>query len=326
MENQRAAPGVAAAKVVRPAWTERLKTAIPFVGLLVIVLFFQIISRGKLLSSSNLLVLINDVFTIMLGALGMSFLMAQGMFDLSMASTAAICGITISLVTPYNIWLALPVALLTGLVIGSVNGFIVSRLRVPDLVGTLAMSYTLTGIAELFLGQGSGSKSVSAEILMFDSIPLKFATLLAVAALCFGIFNYTSYGIKCKAVGSRRQAARLSGVKVNAVITTAYLITGLMSGLVAFFAVARSATSSIETGFNLHFNAMLALTIGGMSLSGGASSRFRFAIIGGLCIGVITNGLSLWGLSSLAQQLIRGIIFVSVIALTLNRKKMENIK
>lgn len=326
MKNNIVLTPVVAEGKTQPEWVTKIKASIPFVGLLLVVLFFQIISKGRLFSSGNIPVLINDVFTVMLGALGMSFLMAQGMFDLSMASTAAICGITISLVTPYSIWLALPVALLTGLFIGLINGFIVSRLRVPDLVGTLAMSYTLTGVAELFLGKGSGSKAVSAGILVFDNIILKFITLILVALLCLGIYNYTSYGIKCKAIGSRRQAAKLSGVKVSAVITVAYIITGIMSGLVAFFSVSRSATSSIETGFNLHFNAMLALTIGGMSLAGGASSRFRYAIIGGLCIGVIANGLSLWGLSSLAQQLIRGIIFISVIAITLNRKKMENIK
>ena len=303
-----------------------LKDAVPFIGFILILVFFQLVSKGDFISSGNLKILINDVFIVTLGACGLSFLMSQGMFDLSMAATAAVCGVAISYAMEVGLWLALPATLFVGFAIGFINGWIITKLKVPDIVGTLAMSYTLTGVAELFLGQRSGSKPVNPVILQFDSIELKLAVLFVLGLIGFIVYNYTAFGIRARAIGSRIEAARLSGVKVGSVTRIAYIITGMMAGLVAFFSVARSATSSIETGFNLHFNALLALMIGGMSLSGGASSRYKAAIIGGISIGMITNGLSLWGLSALVQQFIRGIIFLVIIALTFNRSRMENIK
>ena len=119
---------------------------------------------------------------------------------------------------------------------------------------------------------------------------------------------------------------RERGLAAQLVQYGSYVFTGLASGLVAFFFLIRSGAANIGTASNLEFNALQALMLGGVLITGGSSVKFRSAVIGSITMAALANGMTLWGVETLTQQLIKGFIFLIVIALTFERKSVEVIK
>ena len=298
---------------------------VPYLGLIAIAVFFQIISEGKMLEASNYKILLNNILTVMLGACGLSFLMSMGNFDLSMAGIALISAIAGGLASAISVWLSIPAAILTGVFIGFFNGTIIIKLKIPDFVGTLAMSFLLAGFGQMLLGE-TARLTLSLDIFQFDTILIKLTILVAFVLTGLYIFNYSAYGRKCKACGSRIEAARLSGVRIERTKVIAYMISGFTAGLVALLAISRSGSVTVATAGNLQFNSLLALMIGGMPLTGGANAKYRSAIIGSISIGLLNNGMAIWGLDGSAQQFVRGIVFLIAIVMTFDRKNTEVVK
>ena len=297
----------------------------PYLGLIVIAILFHVITKGKLFDASNLKILQNNILTVMIGACGLCFLMSMGNFDLSMAGIALVSAIAGGYMSQISVWLAIPAAILTGVLIGIVNGTVIIKLKIPDFVGTLAMSFLLGGSGQILLGE-TASLTLPLAIFKFDTVPIKLSVLIVFVLTCFYLFNYSAYGRKCKACGSRVEAARLSGVKVEQTKVLAYMISGLTAGLVALLAIARSGSVTVATAGNLQFNSLLALMIGGMPLTGGANAKYRCAIIGSISIGLINNGMAIWGIDGSAQQFIRGIVFLLAIVIIFDRKNAEVVK
>lgn len=298
------------------------KVFIPYLGLIAIIVFFELVTKGALLDSGNFKILINNILPVMLGACGLSFLMSTGNFDLSMSGIALISAIAAGFVSQFSVDLALPAALLSGILIGMFTGFVIIKLHIPDFVGTLAMSFLLAGVGQMLLGE-EARMTLSLKIFKYDKMPFKIAILMVVVLTCMYVYNYTAYGRQCRACGANIDAARLSGIRVNLVKHIAYIITGLIAGLVAFLAIARSGSVTIATSSNLQFNSLLALMIGGMPLAGGSKAKYRSAIIGSLSIGFLTNGMTTCGLNGTTQQFIRGIVFLVAIFVTYDRSRAE---
>lgn len=102
------------------------------------------------------------------------------------------------------------------------------------------------------------------------------------------------------------EVCRQSGVRVKLVQYGSYVFTGLASGLVAFFFLIRSGAANIGTASNLEFNALQALMLGGVLITGGSSVKFRSAVIGSITMAALANGMTMWGVETLTQQLIKG--------------------
>lgn len=162
--------------------------------------------------------------------------------------------------------------------------------------------------------------------MMLDSQELKITVAIVFGIISFILFKYTMFGKHCRAIGSRMEVCRQSGVRVKLVQYGSYVFTGLASGLVAFFFLIRSGAANIGTASNLEFNALQALMLGGVLITGGSSVKFRSAVIGSITMAALANGMTLWGVETLTQQLIKGFIFLIVIALTFERKSVEVIK
>lgn len=187
------------------------------------------------------------------------------------------------------------------------------------------MSFILKGFVELLLQ--SGVQSIPIKMMMLDSQQLKITVAIVFGIISFILFKYTMFGKHCRAIGSRMEVCRQSGVRVKLVQYGSYVFTGLASGLVAFFFLIRSGAANIGTASNLEFNALQALMLGGVLITGGSSVKFRSAVIGSITMaGHLQMGMTLWGVETLTQQLIKGFIFLIVIALTFERKSVEVIK
>lgn len=142
----------------------------------------------------------------------------------------------------------------------------------------------------------------------------------------FLLFNYTAYGKQCRAIGSSREAAYQTGVRVRLIMFTAFVIMGGLSGLLGFFSLIRTGTASSTTGATFLTNAWNAVLLGGIPIEGGATTKFRGVIIGSLTMAVLANGMTIMGLDANVKQLVTGIIFILVIAISFNRKNLTVIK
>jgi ribose transport system permease protein len=297
---------------------------IPFLGLVVAVVFFQVTSGGRLISGRNSVVLLNEVFNVVIGASGVLFLMAQGDLDFSMGAIVGLSGTIAAIAANHIAGLALPVALITGFACGAVNGLVCAGFGIPSFITTLGMSFVLKGFMVMLLG--SGSMGIPFELNEFDTTPIRFFTMLAVILICWAVFGYSRFGKQCSAVGSHATVARQAGINVFRTRFLGFAISGLACGLVSFFSIIRGGTVSTSTGSGFEVNVLNAMMIGGMSITGGWNSKYRYVVIGSLLMAVVSDGLSLWGIDLMTQELIMGCIFIFAVAISFDRRSVAVIK
>ncbi len=311
-------------KVDMNKWKDRLQDILPFTALILVLLIFQIATGGAMLSTRNINSFVREAFTVELGAVGLAFILSQGAFDFSITAGVALACAVGAHASNISVYAILPATLLTGVLIGVCNGFIHGVLKVNAFIATLAMSFVLAGLDVIVLG--NGSLSVPFSVLAWDSIPLRIAVMVIVGVVGYILFEKTRIGKEGKLVGTNPEFARLSGVYVTWVKIRAYMIMGVIVGIVAFFCLIRSATASTSTGAGFNTNSLNAVLLGGMAITGGANSKFRSAIIGALIMASLSLGMNKCGIEAHTQQLIQGIVFLGAVALTIDRKNTSVIK
>lgn len=292
-----------------------------FVGL---VLF---IATPLFLTGDNLLnVLLAASVTALLAA-GQTYVIILAEIDLSVG---AILGIS-SIVTAFTLQdQPLVVGLLAGWGVGAlaglVNGLLVTKLRMPSFIATLAMMSVLSGLT-LQLSQGN---PVSIEDDTFLAIgqasPLGVPNpvwIMLVAFVVFGLVLARSrYGRHVYAVGDNEDAARLAGIEVHRVKILAFVISGLLASTAGFILAARLGTAQPTAGTGLELAAIAAVIIGGTSLAGGRGA-LAGTLIGALLLGVIDNGLNLLDVSPFLQGVVKGLVILVAIFLDRNSDRVR---
>lgn len=298
---------------------------LPFVGLICVIILFEIISGGDLLRTRNISTLVNEAFILMIGASAMVFLMAQGNLDLSMMANMAISCVFAVKASYIHPILALPVGVGIGLGIGLINGLIHSKCKIDSFITTIGMSFVLSGLLIVAL-RNKGSIAAPYEMLEWNSIPLRIIVLCGVGALGFWLFEFKPLGKYCKAIGSCEEATRQSGINVDKVKICTFALAGAMSGFLAFFSILRTGTATSSVATNTMFNILIAVLLGGVSITGGSTSKFRAAIIGSLTMAFLSVGMTVSGIDTTIQQLIRGAIFIVIVFVTYDRKGISIVK
>jgi putative xylitol transport system permease protein len=263
-------------------------------------------------------------------AMGMTLVILTGGIDLSVGSVLAFSSIVAAtFVTgdnPQSPLVALLVGILTGAVLGLINGCIVAYLRIPSFVATLGMlsvarglTYAYTGgmpvpnLSESFLNLGEG---------FFFGVPMPVLIFLLIFAILWVVLNHTTYGRSVYAVGGNVKSARTAGIATKPVIASVYVIAGLLAGLGGLILTARTSSALPQAGVSYELDAIAAVVIGGTSLSGGVGS-IAGTLLGALIIGTINNGLDLLGVSSAYQQIVKGCIIVVAVLLDYSRHSNE---
>ncbi len=303
---------------------DSVKTVIPFLGLILIIVFFQVVSGGKLLSASNLKTFANYAFQILVPACGAVFLMSQGNLDYSMAGNVCVSAALGAMVSNTSIPLAVLVVLVSSIAMGALNSVACVLLRVPAFIATLATSFIYTGLASVLLGGGALTANFAFKDA--DTLVMKYGVTFVVLIITYIVFTYSPFGKHCCALGAKEEVAHQSGINVTLERIIPFLICGFSCGILALFTLVRTCSAATSSGAGTQINTMLALLLGGIPFSGGWSSKFRAVIVGGLMMAVVTNGLVLIGLGSELQQLIKGIIFIVAVALSFDRKNTAIIK
>ena len=310
-----------------PWWLKRHET------LLAIILAIALVGLGafndRFLTVDNLLNQGRFVTEIGLIALPMTFIIITGGIDLSVGAIVGLCAIVLG-VSWKSLGFPLPLAIVFSIAVGGLagflNGLIITRVKVPPLIMTIATLALYRGLAEgisqahsvrgypewfYFLGQGSVA-----------GVPTQLWILL-IGIVVFGVvLDRTTFGRTLYAIGANETAARFSALSVDRVKLVVYTLSGLTSGLSAFVLVSRVTTTRSDMGTGYELDVIAAVVLGGTSIFGGSGTIWGTAI-GLAMIQLLKDGLALTGVKGDATIVVIGVaLIVSVlIASSLQRRR-----
>jgi ribose/xylose/arabinose/galactoside ABC-type transport system permease subunit len=304
--------------------------------LLIAVFAFFMLTTDHFLTTGNMVNILLNASVLGILVIGQSFALLTGNFDLSAESTLGLCGLLgIWLITSsgpprYGSGMMLPVAISilcifgVGALIGTINGLLITKLKVNNFVVTLAMLITIRGLT-LLLNNGQTAYSISKSynaigMNKLGPIPIPVILLLAMFGLAHIIVTYTPFGRELYAVGSNRNAALASGVRPDRRIVQVYIISGLMAALAGWLLSARLTNAMASMGKGMIFEVFAAAVIGGISLKGGQGSLIG-ALGGVLLLATISAGMNLMNVSVYWVQTIRGLIIL--IAMLIDAQKVR---
>ncbi|MBT8416691.1 MAG: ABC transporter permease [Silicimonas sp.] len=300
--------------------------------LIALVVIFAIL-EPRFLHPLNILNVMRQVSISGLIAIGMTFVILTAGIDLSVGSLVALSGLVGAYVAKGGlddrfavgasvdagnpVILAFLAAVAVGMACGALQGWAVTRLRVPPFVVTLGGLTAFRGAALLFSGGGPIS-GFSADYNWWGqgriwSIPVPVIVFFVAAVIAHIVLRHTRYGLYVYAVGGNAKSAEANGVPVRLVTWSVYVIVGFMCGLATFLLSARLSSAEAVAGLGLELDVIAAVVIGGTSLFGGVGSIFG-TVVGALLIGVLRNGLVLMNVSSFIQQILIGLILVAAVA------------
>jgi rhamnose transport system permease protein len=260
-------------------------------------------------------------------AAAMTFVIATGGIDLSVASVLALCGIAMGMLRRDAGWpmpAAAGAALATGLAAGAANGAVISRIGVPPLVVTLATMSLFRGAAMglsqaraigdfpegfLWLGQGSLCKVPGTGANPAD-LPVPLVILLAVYALAWALMHRSWGGRFTELIGENETAARFAAIDVRRLKFALYASVGLLCGFAALLHTAIYATAKADTAAGMELEAIACVVVGGTRISGGHASIVG-TLLGLAILGILRFGLEMAGLSSQNIIILVGIVLVA---------------
>ncbi|MFF4625149.1 ABC transporter permease [Nonomuraea jabiensis] len=317
----RTAPGGAAAPRRRRL---SLGGSAGIVAGLVILCGYLAITQPIFLTWGNLTNIVLSNSVILLLAIGATFVIIAGGIDLSAASAATACAMVLGLGLSGGLGAitALLLTLAAGLLIGLVNGVLISYLRISFLVVTLGTLSILESVA-LVSNQGTTISVFALETFQgvyhftlnrVGGIPLLMIFDVAVVAAAVIVLRYTPFGRSVFAIGSNPEAARLNGINVAFTMLGVYLIAGLAGALAGVVQVGRLTAASPAVDSTLLLTVIAAVLIGGTAYTGGEGG-VGGTVLGVLFLGVIQNGLTLSEVSTFWRGTVNGLVLIVAVAL-----------
>ena len=304
-----------------------------FALVLLVIVFTALLGADKFLNPTNLEILAKQTAINAILAIGMTFVILTGGIDLSVGSvvglTAMIAGLLINeglavgalgvIVYPH-IWMVLLLSLGAGVLVGAINGFIITRFSVAPFIATLGMLYVARGAAGLLnngntfpnlVGRPELGNQGFQELGTGGVLGISWAIWIMVgyAIVAWFVTTRTPFGRAVYAVGGNERSAELSGVRVRRTKMLVYMISGFCAATVGLIISSQLVAAHPATGTFFELNAIAAVVLGGTSLAGGRGTIVG-TMIGAFVIGVLTVGLNQLGVSSFWQQVIKGVVIV----------------
>lgn len=309
-----------------------LKQFGPLLFLIVLMIVFTVL-KPSFIDPINVFNIMRQISITGLIALGMTFVILTAGIDLSVGALLALCGMVAAIVakggaantlslsasegTGYGWFAALLAAVIVGSAAGFMQGQVITRLKVPPFVVTLGGLTIFRGLT-LMLSNGGPISGFTSDMRWFGTgligpVPVPVIIFAIAAVICHIILRYTRYGRAVYAVGGNAEAARLSGVRVDRILVSVYVIVGFFSGLAAFVLSARLNSAEAVAGLGYELTVISAVVIGGTSLFGGIGS-VGGTVVGAALIGVLQNGLQFNNVSSYTQSVVIGLILILAVA------------
>lgn len=304
-------------QATRPVYARFLRWEWLLVALILLLTIVNSRLSPFFLNGDNLLRTTSDFMEIGIMVLPMVFIIITGNIDLSIAS---MLGLSASLMgwlfmNGWNIWLAVLIAFVVSLLAGLLNGALVAKLKLPALVVTLGtlsfyrgLAYVLLGDQAArgypesftYLGQGTlGSTQIPFALVVFSALALVFGLIL----------HKTTFGRYLYVIGNNERASRYSGVPVDRVKLTVFVLSGAMAALAGFILAARFGSTRPDIGTGLELSVITITVLGGVSIFGGSGTMVG-PILALILIGILRFGMGLINLQGQVQDIVIGLLLI----------------
>ncbi|MEP3274927.1 MAG: ABC transporter permease [Stappiaceae bacterium] len=304
-----------------------------------LLIFFSIFASGFLSAISAVFIFQSVAITGIL-ALGVTCTLVVGGFDLSIgavATSALMLSAYVMVIWEQNALVAVLACLAMGALVGLVNGFLIVKTKVPDLLATLGMMFLLVGLQRIptegrsiatgmTLPDGSVANGIFSPAFLalgrhrFDFVldrlvPVSVVFLIVIGILVWGFLELTRHGRLMYAIGSNEKAAGLAGTNVNRYKIVAYMISGVLASVGGILMAARLGRGDIASGNNLLLDAVAAALIGYAVLGAAKPNAFGTAI-GALFVGILLQGLTMMNVPYYTQDFVKGAVLVVALVFT----------
>lgn len=294
------------------------------IGLIGLITGFSILSE-RFFTISNMLIVMRQTSIVAFLAVGMSFVIIGAGIDLSVGSVLAFSGaVGAGVMQNGGIFFGILAGLALGTALGIFNGIVITKLKIPSFIATLAMMaiarggtlvYTdgrpITGLPSSFAFLGRG---------YIGNVPFPIILMLIIFILAYIVLKLIRFGRYVYATGGNINAARASGIKVDNVIISTFAISGFLSGLTGMVLASRLNSAQPTAGMGYELDAIAAVVLGGTNLFGGEGELWG-TLVGAFIMGILNNGLNMLNVSSFYQQVVKGIVILIAVTVAQSGKK-----
>jgi erythritol transport system permease protein len=322
----------------------RLMQLRTFIALFAVMVFFSLFAPN-FLSAANLILMSKHVALNAFLAMGMTFVIVTGGIDLSVGSIVGLCAMVagglilngvdlrIGYTLYFNVFEVIGITLGVGVLIGLVNGLLITQLNVAPFIATLGTLYVARGLA-LLSSDGSTFPNLVGKVEYgttgygflgagrFLGLPLVIWILIALAIVAAYVARSTPLGRHIFAVGGNERAAALSGIRVSRVKLAVYMFSGFCAAIVGLVVSSELMASHPATGESFELNAIAAAVLGGTSMSGGRGT-IGGTIVGAFVIGILSDGLVMMGVSSFWQMVIKGLVIIIAVVVDQAQRRLQ---
>jgi ribose/xylose/arabinose/galactoside ABC-type transport system permease subunit len=310
--------------------------------ILLVLVIVLIVTAPGFFTLGNILNIFRNVAITGVISFAMTMVIIGGEIDLSVGSSIALSAVITATVTgklaatgkmsmDSAVWIGMLTALVTGAVIGLINGLVRTRYNIPSFIATLAMLNILYGVSAI-ISKGFPVTTLPAWYnwigagRFFNLIPVPALWLAIAFVIVFIIMNKTTFGREIYAVGGNPEAARLSGINVNFVKIIILVIVQVLAAFSGIILSAQVMSGSSTFGRGYEMDVIAAVIIGGTSLSGGIGKAWG-TLVGIIFMGVINNGMTLFGVGDFEKYVVRGLLILGAVLLnTIQLQSLQKAK
>lgn len=288
------------------------------VAFMLVAMIIMCIVSESFRSVYNLGNLMNNSFALILAGLGQFVVILTAGIDISVGGMLTLGNcmavfVMTRMPTTGGMILAIVATVLTGIVCGAINGFCVSRLRLPAIIVTIATNSLFQGIALVLVTEPGGTvvKALSNffKFRLFNAIPTSFFLAILVVVIMLVVTNKTRFGRALRAVGGNESAAFGTGVNVERTKFMAYVICGLLSALAGLYLAARTNCGDPNIGNNYTVYSISATVVGGTMMTGAVGQSYGTAV-GAIIIFLINNVLNMLNVGTSYQSACQGAVLI----------------
>ena len=285
------------------------------VGVVLLLCVVWTVMNPQFLSLNNITNILRQASYTAVAAVGMTMVIVIGEIDLSAGSLVCASGLAGAMVCKEtgNVALAVLAALAVGLLVGFANGALCAYGKLPGFIATLASMTVLRGLAYIITGGNSVVWTNEAFTMIGTGYvgPVPIPVIIMALVIVFGwvLTTKLKFGRYIYAVGGNSDASKWSGIAVEKVKIIVYMVMGVLTSIAGLIITARLGSGQPSAGQNFEMDCITAAVVGGTSMSGGRGKVFG-TIVGVLLLTVLTNGMTLVGINTYWQQVLKGVIIV----------------
>ncbi|WP_078394493.1 ABC transporter permease [Shouchella patagoniensis] len=303
--------------------------------LIVLLLIGFSVANPAFLQASNIVTILRSISIVTIIAIGITISLSVGGFDLSVGSVASLSNaVVISMFVWYSQTplIAIGAAIAAALIVGAFNAFMIVKIRIPDLLLTLAVMFIIQGVAltytrgatiseNMIMPDGSYAEGTMSPIFAkLGQVPYIIIIMLVCVVAVHVFLTYTKHGRSLYIIGGNEEAARLSGIAVNKYKVIAYLLSAFFAALGGIILASRVMTAEINAGGPYLMDAVAAAFIG-FAVFGAGKPNAIGTFVGAILIGILANGLVMMSVPYYAMDIVKGTVLALALAITYYKYK-----